>query len=115
MSNHFEDYSDRRRDERRIYRGGAVWTPVGMAATQVRTVDVSAGGIAIVATFNPPVGCLCTVRFSLPGRTGPFTVETSGRVVRSVFSSSDDGFRVGLFFDPLSDEAARTLQRYVRG
>jgi c-di-GMP-binding flagellar brake protein YcgR len=115
MSGHFEDYSDRRRDERRIFRGGALWMPVGKAATQVRTLDVSAGGIAIVATFNPPAGCLCLVRFVLPTRDGPFTVETSGRVARSVFSSTDDGFRVGLHFDPLSDEAARALQRYVRG
>jgi c-di-GMP-binding flagellar brake protein YcgR len=115
MSNHFGDYSDRRRDERRIYRSGAVWTPVGMAPVQVRTLDISVGGIALVAAFNPPVGCLCLVRFTLPGREGPFTVETSGGVARSVFSSTDDGFRVGLYFDPLSDEATRALQRYVRG
>lgn len=115
MSGHFKDYSDRRRDERRLFRSGAVWTPVGMAATQVRTLDVSAGGIALVAAFNPPTGHLCIVRFVLPTRDGPLTVETSGRVARSVFSSADDGFRVGVHFDPLSDEAARALQRFVRG
>jgi c-di-GMP-binding flagellar brake protein YcgR len=109
-----EPPGDRRRDERRLFRGGALWAPMGSSPTQVRTVDLSASGIALVSTINPAIGCRCRVRFAIPTREGvSLTIDVMARVVRASFSGAEDGFRVGIEFDTLEPEAKRALKRFV--
>lgn len=110
------DYSDRRGEERRLYRAGALWAPVGLAPLQARTLDLSVSGLGLVSPVNPPVGTRCQVRFVVPTRDhGPMTIDAMAKVARSIFSSAEDGFRVGLMFEPLPEEATRAIQRFVRG
>ncbi len=112
--NTFDLDADRRRDERRLFRGGAVWAPVGQSPVQVRTVDVSAGGIALVSGTNPPIGCRCRVHFYLPQREGGNqAIDLMARVVSSSFSAAEDGFRVGLSFEAPGADAVAALKRYV--
>lgn len=107
---------ERRRDERRMFRGGALWAPVGMAPMQARTIDLSASGIALVSPLNPQVGARCRVHFNLPLRDGSsLTVDTSARIARASFSAAEDGFRVGIEFDALDSELQRALKRFVLG
>lgn len=112
----FTDLSDRRGDERRLYRGGALWAPIGLAPLQARTLDLSVSGLGLVSPVNPPVGTRCQVRFSVPTREhGPMSIDAFAVVARSIFSSADDGFRVGLMFENLAADAKREVQRFVRG
>lgn len=111
---HAEPLGERRRDERRLFRGGALWAPVGSSPMQARTVDLSASGIALVSTINPTLGCRCRVRFALPLREGgSLNVDVMARVVRASFSAAEDGFRVGIEFDPLEPGTRRALRRFV--
>jgi c-di-GMP-binding flagellar brake protein YcgR len=107
---------DRRRDERRLFRGGALWAPAGSSPMQARTLDLSLTGIALVSQINPTIGCRCRVRFALPTHEGAsLTVDMIARVVRASFSGAEDGFRVGIEFDSLEPEAERALKRFVGG
>lgn len=110
----FKPSDDRRRDERRLFRGGAVWAPVGQSPAQVRTVDLSASGIALVSSTNPPIGCRCRVHFYLPMREGGNkAVDLMATVARSSFSAAEGGFRVGLEFEAPDAEAMRVIKRFI--
>ena len=56
------------------------------------------------ASASAPIGLELTLRIALPlGRAGTQAFEVRARVQHSVFSSRDDGFRIGMVFLKPSD------------
>jgi c-di-GMP-binding flagellar brake protein YcgR len=108
--------SDRRQQERRLLRATAMLRLPGAAPVLVRTLDISAGGMGVVATINPEGGVRCTIGLAAPAQPrGPIAVEIAAVVVHSIFSSREDGFKVGLQFEELTEAAADAINRYLAG
>jgi c-di-GMP-binding flagellar brake protein YcgR len=81
---------------------------------EVRTTDISAEGLGIVAAANPKSGTRLKVRVTLPTRpTGTTTFEASARVVHSILAGGADGFKIGLQFSDLTPEIAATIRKYL--
>ena len=82
----------------------------------LRIVNISAGGLGVIAPENLAVGTNCQLRFDLPQvPTGQVTMYLSAMVMNSVFSSREDGFKLGLrFVNPTEDSASR-IERFVHG
>lgn len=102
--------AERRVAERRNLRVAAT---ILLAETQtfaVRTLDISSGGLAIVAAANPRPGVQFLIRFPLAQKNGPHALfEARVRVVHSVFSSAEGGFKLGLSFVELPPASAILL------
>ena len=76
----------------------------GRAALTMRSVDISIGGIGLVAAVNAPFGMELQLRLALPlGAKGTQSFEVRARVQHSVYSRRDDGFRIGMVFLKPSD------------
>lgn len=81
----------------------------------VRTLDISPGGLAIVASANPRPGTTCAVALALPVKPrGAVPLELRAKVVHSVFASSEGGFKIGLSFTELPANAAQAIVTFTR-
>ena len=107
---------DVRQHARRLYRATAQLIVVGSPPFTVRTVDISAGGMAILTTVQPPRGLNCTVLLSLP-QTGrePVALELPVTVSHSIFSRGEEGVKVGLSFNGLAPDKVAVIQKFVDG
>ena len=114
MSDFNLSISDRRSADRHPLRT-EVWVQLadgrqGMA----QSLDVGAGGMALVSDFNPPPGSALTARLRLPAKAMGGTVfEARATVANSVFCGAEAGFRVGLKFETLDDRHAATLKSFL--
>ena len=105
---------ERRQDPRKTLRTLAT-VRVGRQAFQVRTLDISASGVAIVAAVNPPAGMQLELEFLVPGRKGVVPVRVRGQVMHSVLCGAENGFRVGVAFRELDAAGRRAIEAYLRG
>lgn len=106
--------SERRITERKTLRTRATIILGQTQAFEVRTLDMSVGGMGIVAQANPRPGTLMAIRFMLPLKpTGHVAFEAKAKVAHSVYSASEQGFKIGLSFIELSPEAAAAAARFV--
>lgn len=106
--------SERRAADRRALRTPAVVT-LGAQEFEVRTLDISPGGLGIVAGANPRPGTTFQIRFKLPLKPrGALPVALPVRVVHAVFSADEGGFKVGLMFLQLPPEVAQAIIRYMK-
>ena len=105
-----------RQHARRVLRTTAQLIVAGSPPFPVRTLDISAGGMAILATVQPPRGLNCTVLLSLP-QTGrePVVVELPVTVAHSIFARGEEGVKVGLSFNGLAPDNAAVIQKFVDG
>lgn len=109
-----DDHTERREAPRRPLRRPAWFLFPGGQRLEVRTLDISAGGLAVVAPANPPVGMACTIRLTIPTRNGSAEViEPRVKVMQSLWSTADEGFKVGLRFQELSSAHARLIRDYL--
>jgi c-di-GMP-binding flagellar brake protein YcgR len=105
---------ERRRAERKVLRTKALVILGNAQPFEVRTLDLSATGMSIVASANPKPGTVLNIRLSIPVRTGGNTpFEAKARVVHSVFSSAESGFKIGLSFTELSAVAASAILKFL--
>ena len=106
--------AERRAVDRKPLRTNAT-VIVGQAqAFEVRTIDVSPGGMGFVAQANPRPGMVLAIRFLIPIRpVGQAPFEAKARVVHSVYSSAEAGFKVGLSFIEVGPEANAALMRFL--
>lgn len=108
-----EPEEERRKTERKQLRTQAT-VVLGAQAFPVHTIDVSPGGMGIVAQANPPSGLGVVIRFTLPMRpAGRAPVEAKARVVHSVYSSAEGGFKIGLSFVDLPADSAAAILRFI--
>jgi c-di-GMP-binding flagellar brake protein YcgR len=105
---------ERRTAERKGLRVKATVILGQAQAFEVRTLDLSATGMGIVAQANPKPGMILVVRFLIPLRPSGYSpFEAKARVVHSVFSSAESGFKVGLSFTELSPASAAAALRFL--
>lgn len=106
--------AERRQTKRRLLRTDAVILFDPTHTLKVRTLDISAEGIAIVTSGNPNPGITLRIRFPVPSMTGGHkTLETQARVVHSIYSGAEGGFAVGLHFVGLPSDSAKVIRDYV--
>jgi c-di-GMP-binding flagellar brake protein YcgR len=86
----------------------------GQPALMVRTFDIGIGGVGIIAPANLPALLSCRVRIAVPVKGhGSTTVEAQAKVVHSVLSGSEDGFRIGLQFVDLPPVALAAIKQFL--
>ncbi len=106
---------ERRTQERRILRVQAELLVPGRPAMQVRTVDISEGGVSVLCTVNLPARTDCTVRLPLPvPPTGRKQVELRAVVLYSILSSSGGGFQLGMSLASLDEATRAAIKQYVK-
>ncbi|HTJ96994.1 MAG TPA: PilZ domain-containing protein [Rhodocyclaceae bacterium] len=77
-----------------------------------KTCDISIGGMAIIAEFNPPSGHVYALQFSVqPAGEAPHLLQLQAQVMHSILAK--DGFRVGLRFVTPDAQAKALIQRFV--
>lgn len=106
---------EQRQHRRRVLQTTAQVSIPGHPPFEVRTTDVSLGGLGIVAGANPPSKLIVKVRLQLPQlRTGKaVSVEFEGRVVHSVLSRRYGGFSIGLAFVEPDPTVLKAVAGYI--
>jgi c-di-GMP-binding flagellar brake protein YcgR len=106
--------AERRQYVRRPFRGLAYLVFPGAESIEVRTFDLSVGGVGIIVPTNPPHLATCVIRLSIPvNGAARKSFEAKTQVVHSLLSSSERGFKVGLRFMGLDAAMATAIIRYV--
>lgn len=105
--------SERRSAFRKLVRLTAVLEVDGAAPLAVRTVEVSASGVALSSALNIRPGGRCLVRIALPAQPPQPMLAVQGVVTYSVLSQRDGGFRVGVQFQALPRGAQERLQAFM--
>ena len=107
--------ADRRTEARKPLRVRVRLRLAGHAPTELRSVDLSSGGMGLVADVNLPLGLAGDVGFTLRFPNGSsLDVQADATIIHSVFSSSHDGFIIGLQFREPSADLQAALRRYLR-
>lgn len=106
---------EQRQHRRRVLQTLAQVCLPGQPPFEVRTTDVSLGGLGIVAGANPPPKLLVKVRLPLPqqGSSRTVAVEFEARVVHSVLSRRHGGFAIGLAFVRPSQALLQAVAGYL--
>jgi len=106
--------SDRRAHDRRPLRIAARVLLPNDQSFEVRTLDIGAGGMGIVAGANPKPGTTFAIQFNLPAKTGPATpLQVRVKVANSVLGGDQGGFKIGLQFLALDPVSERVIRQFV--
>jgi hypothetical protein len=84
----------------------------GDTSVPVQTLDVSQGGMCLMAGRPIGPGTRGTVALTVPLSDGPAPVSASLKVVYSSYLSAGQ-FKIGTVFTELGDDAAGVLARYA--
>ena len=102
-----------RQHKRRYLHTTAYVTLPDRQVVEVRTTDISAGGLAIIGAMNPKVGVTLVIRFCLPEKSGGrTTIQAPVEVTHSIYGSAERNFRIGLRFLKLEPEAILSIAQY---
>lgn len=105
---------ENRRHERRALRSQAVLLLPGGQTFPVQTLDISVGGVGVLAPANARNGTRLAIRLTLPVRpSGTTTFDAAVTVVHSVLSRHEEGFKVGLQFIDLDPRSASAIRHYI--
>ena len=108
--------AERRQQKRRDLRTTAHVVVAGKQLVEVRTLDISSGGLGIAAALNPPAGATFHIRLHLPIRPGRRTaIEAQVEVTHSVYGSVERNFKIGLRFLNLDSETRSVITQFVEG
>ncbi|GAA5175500.1 hypothetical protein GCM10025771_07850 [Niveibacterium umoris] len=114
MNNPAVASQERRQHARKAFHSVAYVLLTGRQPIAVRTLDISPGGMAIVAPANPPAKMNCKIRISLPVKLrAPTVVEIQATVLHSVLSRRENGFKVGLHFVHPAPEAKQAIAAFL--
>jgi c-di-GMP-binding flagellar brake protein YcgR len=100
-----------RGEPRKILRCPAMFMIQDHPAVRVRTIDISASGIAIMAPHNVPEGLTCGIAFTTFVNGHMAQINVMARVIYTICIGTE-GFRVGMQFaevDPASRVALTQL------
>lgn len=108
------DGFEKRKHKRKVIRSTAqIRTPSG-ELHKVHTLDISEGGLSVVASVNPKPKATCFVLINIPVKPqGGSSIEVQAIVVDSIYSSSESGFRIGFQFSNLSHEASAAITQFI--
>lgn len=83
-------------------------------AMQVRTLDISAGGLSIVTQSALPMGMTVQINLMLPTWNGPLVpMSVRASVVNSSLDGRNGGFRIGLQFTEIDPALKLEIERRV--
>lgn len=105
---------ERRKTERKVLRGPAQLLLPSRDLIETRLIDISLGGIGLLAPVNLLADTACDVKFraALCG-TAAEVFLARGRVARCILSGKEGGFLVGLEFTDLPSTVRDKIKRYV--
>ena len=104
-----------RRHDRRLLRTTATVVLAGTQTFEVRTLDISEGGAAIVAAANPKSGTVFQIRMAIPRKAkDSIPIEAEVQVMHSIFVNSEQGFRIGLRFVRIEPAAAAAITQFLK-
>jgi c-di-GMP-binding flagellar brake protein YcgR len=105
---------ERRQGERKVFRGSAQLLLPNRELVQVRTIDISPGGLGLVAPSNLSPAMVCEIRFRAPLQGERLEIlQARGRIAYSVLSGKENGFLVGFQFTDIPTPALTLIKRYV--
>jgi c-di-GMP-binding flagellar brake protein YcgR len=105
---------EQRRHKRRYLQVTAHVALPDSQVVEVRTIDVSAGGLAVIGAINPKVGETLFIRFGIPLKSGGRTaVQATVKVEHSIYGAAERNFKIGLRFLKLEPEAVSSIAQYV--
>ncbi len=82
---------------------------------EVRTLDISAGGLSVVADFSLPVGTTLQVSLLLPPRVGnAVPLSARAEVMNCVLDGRSGGFRIGMQFIEIDATVRAEIERRSR-
>jgi c-di-GMP-binding flagellar brake protein YcgR len=109
-----DDGPERRQTERRPLRTSAVVLLPGDQTFTVQTLDISLGGMGIVANANPRQGTRFSIRVALPVRpTGQYLFEAGVEVAHSILARDEGAFKVGLRFVSLDPRGESAIRHFI--
>lgn len=105
---------DRRQATRKAFRAAALLRLPDQRVIEVRTTDISTGGIGLVTSWNLPLGSICDVRVRPPIRSeGLDAILARGRLVHSILSGKEQGFLIGLEFTEVPSAVTEIIEQYL--
>jgi c-di-GMP-binding flagellar brake protein YcgR len=106
--------AERREHARRPLRAPTTVLLPGNQTFEARSLDISLGGMGIVAPASPKAGTRFRVRttLQLPG-VGPVPFEADVEVTHSIYGAHEGGFKVGLRFVSIEPHLEQALARFV--
>lgn len=105
---------EKRRQERRVLRSQALLLLPAGQTFPVQTLDISVGGVGVLAPANARTGARLAVRLTLPVRpSGQTTFDAAVTVAHSVLSRHEEGFKIGLQFLDLEPRAESAIRHYI--
>ena len=108
--------TERREHERKPLRASGQLLLPNRAPMEVRTVDLSLGGMGVVVPANLAPKLACLVRVALPLKPkGSALMEAQATVAHSVLSGNQAGFLVGLQFTSVSAASAAAIKHFLHG
>lgn len=100
---------------RKPLRTSALLSSTALPTLTVRTLDISLGGMGIVASANLIMRVRCTALLTIPTRNyGSTQLRLEAAVAHCVFTGAEDGFKIGLQFTVLSAEAEAAIAQYLQ-
>ncbi len=102
---------EQRRATRKLLDSTGVLT-MGGIPVDVKTVDVAAGGLSVLAAKQLAVGRDCHVNFGVPIAGQVRNVAVSAHVVYCFFRGGE-GYKIGLQFVKLHADGADVIAEYV--
>jgi len=86
----------------------------GQPPEDVRLCDLSLGGIGLITQRNIPMASVCHVKFRLTMPSGHlFTVVAAAQAIYSAYNARQHGFKTGLRFGKLPDEAVAAITEFI--
>ena len=105
---------DRRKHSRRALRVPAKISLRGGQILDVRTFDISVGGLAIIAAAAPRPATAFRVAFALPREPkAEILIEAEAEVLHSFYSNAERAHIVGLRFTQVAPQAASAITIFV--
>ena len=105
---------DRRTSERKAFRAPALLRLPDRQVLEVRTFDISLGGIGVVTPFNLKLDGVCDIRVRPPILTGGVDVLLARtRIAHSILSGKEKGFMIGLEFTEIDPGLTDLIKQYV--